>query len=57
MHRTPERKGKMQNCFQFCFDASDSSNSMLCLLLGRTNLLPLISISTLLIIVVSLIIL
>lgn len=53
MHRTAERKGKIQNCSQFCFATSDSSISNL-LLLVRTNLLPLI---TLLFIVVSLIIL
>lgn len=54
MHRTIERKWKMQDCSQFCFGTPDSSHAALSLLLGRTILLPLI---TLLIIVVSLIIL
>jgi hypothetical protein len=57
MHRTIERKWKMQDCSQFCFGTPDSSHAALSLLLGRTILLPLISLITLLIIVVSLIIL
>ncbi|ADY12777.1 hypothetical protein [Sphaerochaeta globosa] len=56
MHRTAERKGKIQDCSQFCFATSDSSSSNL-LLLVRINLLPLITLITLLFIVVSLIIL
>ncbi len=57
MHRTIERKWKMQDCSQFCFGTPDSSHAALSLLLGRTILLPLIFLITLLIIVVSLIIL
>lgn len=58
MHRTIERKWKMQDCSQFCFGTPDSSHAALSLLLGRTILLPLITLLiTLLIIVVSLIIL
>lgn len=57
MHRTIVRKWKMQDCSQFCFGTPDSSHAALSLLLGRTILLPLISLITLLIIVVSLIIL
>jgi len=57
MHRTPERKWKMQGCSQSCFGTSDASHAALSLLLVRTILLPLISLITLLIIVVSLIIL
>jgi hypothetical protein len=57
MHRTTERKWKMQGCSQFCFGTSDASHAALSLLLVRTILLPLISLITLLIIVVSLIIL